>query len=1070
MKHKYQYFLFLLFVLLIIDQTFASPIQFTDIYSESEFRDILNRYYKKSEVPKSVYFVYTINDQGKMITKNIRYRDVVVGDIAELTPEVINPNTESLAVSAEFKKVYFLKKSILNSQKDTINKLREYYNSLPFKSSDNFNNKDILLDKILLPITKEKIIDFMHSKGVSNPDGVFDILVNNKILVEYPLILEINCKFIGNTETLSQNLNFKIKFTPEFINPVKPITGNILFKKEPIKITSKYSLPDPECKTNPNLNSCYITTRDVLQFNVGEYTTPEIIARDNKIRDLLNNFNVVSDFQDQSFEDINTKELLVDLSLTREHFCFRKDNDEYTDTIFRVAKAYDLSLEQAFQLWSLISELSNCNNNLNPKYFGFAQIDLSGRDSGNLINIEQVTSKQTTTISNTLPLQLAEEEQFQYLALGDFKEINTHLLNNVYNGNKNKFYNLGYNGIINNDNGYFGFLINAIKKNKDDFSSTVLFASDYIKELNYLIKNSREKSTKPFVFEDFIIESPVNINSIYVLASLSNNNNEYKEKIYSVGNHSKIFASTSFFQKEGNYIKSTKEVRVLINYLAIKRKYFRDPQYFLKYNLSTGLSSSKLGAYEKLDHKYWDTKKNVYLKTLEDKNIKLMLKKDLGHYNYDKLLLVPAKANYPVKYVMDFGQNTYVNGFQNYLNPGAHAWAFDTKKGAIDNYNLIWEASDVCVGKSVCEENAFTGKNCCKENKEVQDGKTYYQYIDILVDGAIIGIYNPTSKYNDENREYTHLAIYIGKTITGLPLIAESTVDGQKISILTKDIRNRVKRIYVPKNTNIKNIKDVILNPDIYPKTYINLTNAQLIQLEKISQDRKSKTDYYEDPNNIGEGDIEYLEQNEFSQKIAERARHYANLGTKYIFGGRNGYKLDGGFQLKKGIDCVGLLYVVMRDLGYIDGSTSCKEIFENDCTIADFIEPVKKKDSDLRKGHILGIVGTIETRADLDKLQSGDLLFLHTKYYFGHAGIYDKKLPNGNHQYIHASGPGAPAKVTYNTLEEKLNSGALKLPFHYGRITLIDMSNVDCSSNYISYYKRKLDCCQVTDYCKFYK
>lgn len=113
MRHKYQYFLFLLFVLLIIGQTFASPIQFTDIYREFEFRDILNRYYKKSEVPKSVYFVYTINDQGKITTKNIRYRDIIVGDIAELTPEVINPNTEALAVSAEFKKVYFLKKAFL---------------------------------------------------------------------------------------------------------------------------------------------------------------------------------------------------------------------------------------------------------------------------------------------------------------------------------------------------------------------------------------------------------------------------------------------------------------------------------------------------------------------------------------------------------------------------------------------------------------------------------------------------------------------------------------------------------------------------------------------------------------------------------------------------------------------------------------------------------------------------------------------------------------------------------------------------------------------------------------------
>jgi hypothetical protein len=1072
MQSKIKGFMIFLFLILLFSPIYSFELP-SDLVEINHVRELFNHYISKQKGPISDNILsYIISNKNNEIEKKeIVYKNIFIPNPGQV-PYVINSKAKYIDVFAGFENVYFNSYNTkYGVDSSCSNAIRSYYSK---KNEDliavnyiNLDNVNYVIEKIIAPRTKSSLVAYLSKNNVHNPEKCIADLEDNKNLYSFPILFVLKSKLIGTKEEIGNGFNFEVKFEPEFLSPIETQKFMILFRKDPIQLSSIYALPKG-CE-NPTISGqCYITQKDIDNFNIQKIKSSESVVIDGVLNSILNNFNVVSDFQDQSFEDINTKELLVDLSLTREHFCFRKDNDEYTDTIFRVAKAYDLSLEQAFQLWSLISELSNCNNNLNPKLYSFAQIDLSGRDSGNLINIEQVTSKQTTTISNTLPLQLAEEEQFQYLALGDFKEINTHLLNNVYNGNKNKFYNLGYNGIINNDNGYFGFLINAIKNNKDDFGPTVLFTSDYIKELNYLIKNSREKSSNPFSFEDFVLENENSINSIYVLASLSNKDNA--QQIYNAGKFSDLFKPTAFFVKDGANIKSTKEVRVLINYLVIKRKYFRDPQYFLKYNLSTGLSSSKLGAYEKLDHKYWDTKKNVYLKTLEDKNIKLMLKKDLGHYNYDKLLLVPAKANYPVKYVMDFGQNTYVNGFQNYLNPGAHAWAFDTKKGAIDNYNLIWEASDVCVGKSVCEENAFTGKNCCKENKEVQDGKTYYQYIDILVDGAIIGIYNPTSKYNDENREYTHLAIYIGKTITGLPLIAESTVDGQKISILTKDIRNRVKRIYVPKNTNIKNIKDVILNPDIYPKTYINLTNAQLIQLEKISQDRKSKTDYYEDPNNIGEGDIEYLEQNEFSQKIAERARHYANLGTKYIFGGRNGYKLDGGFQLKKGIDCVGLLYVVMRDLGYIDGSTSCKEIFENDCTIADFIEPVKKKDSDLRKGHILGIVGTIETRADLDKLQSGDLLFLHTKYYFGHAGIYDKKLPNGNHQYIHASGPGAPAKVTYNTLEEKLNSGALKLPFHYGRITLIDMSNVDCSSNYISYYKRKLDCCQVTDYCKFYK
>ena len=74
---------------------------------------------------------------------------------------------------------------------------------------------------------------------------------------------------------------------------------------------------------------------------------------------------------------------------------------------------------------------------------------------------------------------------------------------------------------------------------------------------------------------------------------------------------------------------------------------------------------------------------------------------------------------------MDFGQTPML--MDSKITNRALIWAFDTKKGAIDNYNLIWEASDVCVENCLRRECIYK-ENCCKENKEVQDGKTYYQY------------------------------------------------------------------------------------------------------------------------------------------------------------------------------------------------------------------------------------------------------------------------------------------------------------------------------------------------------
>ena len=291
-------------------------------------------------------------------------------------------------------------------------------------------------------------------------------------------------------------------------------------------------------------------------------------------------------------------------------------------------------------------------------------------------------------------------------------------------------------------------------------------------------------------------------------------------------------------------------------------------QFFSKYGVVPVKDKSKeliaiLNNYEKLNHKYWDTKKETYINMLSENNYNFMLKKDLNLYNYDALLLITsAKPNYPTTYISEFGQKVYLNGENNYINPAAHAWEYDTKKEAIDNYTLIWEAADICNGKIVCSGSVPTTENCCYENKSLHYDGNHYKYQDILIDGAILGIYNPTSKYNSDDREYTQMAIYIGKTIYGTPLIIQSTASGQKISILTKEVRDRIKRIYLPKSTNIKNLADIInFLPEKIPPTYIKLTESQLQEINNIQKG----TDYYEDPNLEGEGDLESLDKFIFS-------------------------------------------------------------------------------------------------------------------------------------------------------------------------------------------------------------
>lgn len=950
-----------IFLLLSLNCIFAalSPPEY--VFHENELRQLFKIYEEKSSEEKTVFLNYLVDEFGNIKNKKTSYKDIIIGDITGYSIKINNNSSNNLKTSAEFENVYFLKLDALNnSNQKGVTELIDYYNSLPFDKFYNYNNKDIVVNDLLLPITKDSLITHLKLKKINAPENLLNKLLAEKIIVEMPILLTVDLEILVDNETkFTENKKLSIDFYPEFLNPIKPINFQIDFKKEPLKISSVYSVPHEDCKTNLNAAFCYITVKDIENFNYPKYTSIDATKTEGALLNLLDNFYIVSNFKSMVFENINVKPLLVELTGNRKNFCFREENESFNKVIFDVAKSYDLSLEQTFQLWAIISERSNCNYyTKNKNVYGFVQLNLNNRDIGNLINIEDNTlinsvsiaekstakyspecekcgegffisknyptsytigketykkgelcysnikepnqiircipktgilagkvgvgdvknalDKELTALYNSstslaikkaeqnLPLQIAEEEIIQYLSLGNYENINEYLYDTVYNKDSTKFYKIGNDGKINDTYNYFTFLVNAIKNNRDNYGSTILFTADYLKELNYLVKNSKTLSTRPFIFNNFISVNNENINSVYVLASIFNIDEFNKKDIYLQGYYPNSFSVDSFFLKENNYIKTTKEIRVLINYLTIKRKYLEDKSYFDRYNIRDAANQdliNKIELYDSLDAEYWITKRNKYLDTLEKNNWSLMIK-NKEHNNYEELLKIEGKPNYPLEYTLNLGQNIYLNGKNNYPIIKGHAWSFDTRKEAIENYNLIWEAADICLNKKPCNNKTTNATECCKENKAVQDGSVIFPYSDVLIDGAILGIYNPNSKYNDENREYTHLAISIGKTISGVPLIAETVSFGQTISVLNEDVKKRIKRVYVPKNTNIHNMADIHNNKGNFPTTYMHLSLKDTSSLTEAEQNKTKATEnYYEDPKAIGEGDFYQLQE-----------------------------------------------------------------------------------------------------------------------------------------------------------------------------------------------------------------
>ncbi|MBD3313291.1 hypothetical protein GF345_02515, partial [Candidatus Woesearchaeota archaeon] len=144
-----------------------------------------------------------------------------------------------------------------------------------------------------------------------------------------------------------------------------------------------------------------------------------------------------------------------------------------------------------------------------------------------------------------------------------------------------------------------------------------------------------------------------------------------------------------------------------------------------------------------------------------------------------------------------------------------------------------------------------------------------------------------------------------------------------------------------------------------------------------------------------------------------------------YNWAGRYGYAFGPtDYKMNWGIDCIGLQYVTLRQLGAIDGSVEYKKIFEWGKTVVEEIPGKRISDQEIRD-------------SNFDALMPGDLVFVRNQ---GHTGIYFGEK-DGKHMFLNAKGkknlksgcsdncckPDAKFKVTLTPMEDYLSKGKME-------------------------------------------
>jgi hypothetical protein len=105
---------------------------------------------------------YILSDNGEITNTTITYYDILIVNPGQY-PVIVNDPPEKLQVSARLQNIYFLTTEKQNFEDSCSKAITNYFNlqNLEFTKPYNLDNKNIIVDKILIPRTKEKIIAYL---------------------------------------------------------------------------------------------------------------------------------------------------------------------------------------------------------------------------------------------------------------------------------------------------------------------------------------------------------------------------------------------------------------------------------------------------------------------------------------------------------------------------------------------------------------------------------------------------------------------------------------------------------------------------------------------------------------------------------------------------------------------------------------------------------------------------------------------------------------------------------------------------------------------------------------------